>query len=478
MVSDIIHPVILCGGSGTRLWPMSRLLYPKQFLPLAGDSTLLQETIRRVSGNGFAPPVFICNEEHRFIVAEQARQAGDGSAMEAGTIILEPAGRNTAPAAAAAAMMAMAADEAALILVLPSDHVIENREAFAAAVVTAAAAARDGALVTFGIAPDAPNTGYGYIRRGQAKGGAEGVYPVAAFKEKPDAATAQSYLDAGGYFWNSGMFLFSAGRYLEELERLQPDMVAACRKAVDQGDRAPDFFRLEKNAFAAAASLSIDYAVMEHTDTACVVPVDMGWSDVGSWSALWDLGEKDGSGNVASGNVILQGSKDSYVRSSGPLVAALGVKDMAIIAADDAVLVLPRAEAEKVKDMVEALKDQARPEYASHLTVYRPWGSYRTLKVGERFLIKHITLKPGAILSLQRHQHRAEHWVVVDGTARVTRGEETFDLAEDQSTYIPIGMKHRLENPTGRELHIVEVQSGATLSEDDIERFEDIYGRA
>jgi len=476
-VSDIIHPVILCGGSGTRLWPMSRLLYPKQFLPLAGEESLLQETIRRASGDGFGKPLFICNEDHRFIVAEQARQAA-GEGADAAVILLEPVGRNTAPAAAAAAMMLTAEDENALMMLLPSDHVIEDQKAFTDAVATATKAAGDGALVTFGITPVTPNTGYGYIHRGQAMDGVEGVYSVEAFKEKPDAETAEAYLDAGGYFWNSGIFVFSAGKYLEELERLQPEMVAACRKAVDRGDRAPDFFRLEKESFTSAASLSIDYAVMEHTAAAAVVPVDMGWSDVGSWSALWDLGDKDGSGNVTGGNVIVRDTEDSYVRSSGPLVAALGVKDMAIIAADDAVLVLPRAEAEKVRDVVEALKDQERPEYASHLTVYRPWGSYRTLKTGERFLIKHIALKPGAILSLQRHQHRAEHWVVVDGTARVTRGGETFDLTEDQSTYIPIGMKHRLENPTDRELHIVEVQSGATLSEDDIERFEDIYGRA
>ncbi len=431
------------------------------------------ETIDRVSGGDFAPPLFICNEEHRFIVAEQARQSAAG-----GAIVLEPAGRNTAPAAAAAALMLMDDDKDALIMILPSDHMIENRAAFTAAVATAAIAARQGALVTFGITPDAANTGYGYIRQGAAMEGVRGCFSVEAFKEKPDAATAKSYLDAGRHFWNSGMFLFSAKRYLEELERLAPDMLALCRKAVGEGVREPDFFRLENESFAAVPSLSIDYAVMERTAAAAVVPVDMGWSDVGSWSALWDLGKKDREGNVTTGNVLLRDAKTSYVHSSGPLVAALGVRDIAIIATDDAVLVLPRDDAEKVKEVVEILKDQERPEYASHLTVYRPWGSYRTLKVGDRFLIKHITLKPGAILSLQRHRHRAEHWVVVDGIARVTRGEETFDLAEDQSTYIPIGTKHRLENPAASELHIVEVQSGAILSEDDIERFDDVYGRA
>ena len=475
-MSDIIHPIILCGGSGSRLWPLSRLLYPKQFLSLGGVRSLLGETIERVSGGDFSAPLFICNEKHRFIVAEQARQSATGRGV--GEIVLEPAGRNTAPAAAAASLLVLDEDKEALVMLLPSDHVIENRAAFAAAVATAATAARQGALVTFGITPDAANTGYGYIRKGAPMEGVSGCFTVEAFKEKPDAATAKSYLDAGGYFWNSGMFLFSARNYLEELQRLQPDMLALCRKAVGDGSREPDFFRLENESFAAVPSISIDYAVMERTAQAAVVPADMGWSDVGSWSALWDLGEKDASGNVTVGNVLLRDAETSYIHSSGPLVAALGVRDIAVIATDDAVLVLPRDDAERVKEVVDILKDQERPEYASHLTVYRPWGSYRTLKVGERFLIKHITLKPGARISLQRHRCRAEHWVVVSGAARVTRDDETFDLGEDQSTYIPIGAKHRLENPADAELHIVEVQSGAILSEDDIERFDDAYGRA
>jgi mannose-1-phosphate guanylyltransferase/mannose-6-phosphate isomerase len=472
-VSNIIYPIILCGGSGTRLWPLSRQLYPKQFLSLGGARSLLGETIERVSGDDFAAPLFICNEKHRFIVAEHARRSAGG-----GAIMLEPAGRNTAPAAAAAALMVMDDDKDALIMLLPSDHMIENRATFTAAVATAATAAHHGALVTFGITPTAANTGYGYIRRGAAMENVSGCFAVESFKEKPDAATAKSYLDAGGYFWNSGMFLFSAKRYLEELERFSPDMLALCRKAVGEGSRESDFFRLETESFTAVQSLSIDCAVMERTAAAVVVPADMGWSDVGSWSALWDLGEKDAAGNVAVGNVLLRGAETSYVHSSGPLVAALGVKDIAVIATDDAVLVLPRDDGEKVKEVVEILKDQERPEYASHLTVYRFWGSYRTLKVGDRFLINYITLKPGALIPLQRHRHRAEHWVVVGGTARVTRDGETFDLTEDQSAYIPIGAKHRLENPFDEELHIVEVQSGAILAKDDIERFADAYGRA
>ncbi len=475
-MSDIIHPIILCGGAGSRLWPLSRLLYPKQFLSLGGGRSLLAETVERVSGGDFSAPLFICNEDHRFIVAEQARQSVTGRGV--GKIVLEPAGRNTAPAAAVAALLVMDDDKDALIMLLPSDHVIENRAAFNAAVATAAGAARLGALVTFGITPDAANTGYGYIRKGAPMEGVGGCFAVEAFEEKPDAATAKSYLNAGGYFWNSGMFVFSAKRYLEELERLQPDMLALCRKAVEEGSREPDFFRLESESFSTVQSLSIDYAVMERTAQAAVVPADMGWSDVGSWSALWDLGKKDAAGNVTAGNVLLRDAKTSYVHSSGPLVAALGVRDIAVIATDDAVLVMPMGDAERVKEVVEVLKEQERPEYASHLTVYRPWGSYRTLKVGDRFLIKHIMLKPGAKISLQRHRHRAEHWVVVGGVARVTRDGETFDLTEDQSTYIPIGAKHRLENPADAELHIVEVQSGATLSEDDIERFDDVYGRA
>lgn len=470
-MSNIIYPIILCGGSGTRLWPLSRLLYPKQFLSLSGARSLLGETIERVSGDDFAAPLFICNEKHRFIVAEHARRSATGRG--GGAIMLEPTGRNTAPAAAAAALMIMDDDKDALIMLLPSDHMIENRDAFTAAVEIAAAAARRGALVTFGITPDAPNTGYGYIRRGAAMESVRGCFTVESFKEKPDAATAKSYLDAGGYFWNSGMFLFSAKRYLEELERFSPDMLALCRKAVGEGEGEPDFFRLENESFSAVKPLSIDCAVMERTAAAAVVPADMGWSDVGSWSALWNLGEKDAAGNVTVGNVLLCDAETSYVHSSGPLVAAIGIKDITVIATDDAVLVLPRGDGEKVKKVVEILKDQERPEYASHLTVYRSWGSYRTLKVGDRFMIKYITLKPGALIPLQRHRHRAEHWVVVGGAARVTRDGETFDLTEDQSAYIPIGAKHRLENPFDAELHIVEVQSGAVLSKDDIERFDE-----
>ncbi len=472
-MSDKIHPVILCGGSGTRLWPLSRALYPKQLLPLASNLSLLQETALRVGGDPFAEPVFICNEEHRFVVAEQARMAG----LKSPGVVLEPVGRNTAPAAAASALILAETDPDAVLLLMPSDHVIEDKESFHAAVAVAAGAAKKGALVTFGIRPTKPLTGYGYIQGGESYGGMEGCFGVRRFVEKPDLETAKNYVDSGDYYWNSGLFVFTAKTYLAELERLAPEILAACRKAVAEGREEPDFHRLSKEAFSASPSQSIDYAVMEHTEAAAVVPVAMGWSDVGSWAALWDVRDKDRGGNVIEGDVIAHDSVDCYISSNGPLVATVGLKDTVVVATDDAVLVLPKDRSEEVKGLTEALKKAERPEYASHLTVYRPWGSYRTLKVGDRFLIKHIVLTPGARISLQRHRHRAEHWVVVGGTARVTCGEETFDLGEDQSTYIPIGSMHRLENPFDDDLHIIEVQSGTTLSEDDIERFDDIYGR-
>ncbi len=470
-MSADIHPVILCGGSGTRLWPMSRSLNPKQFLPLVTSATLLQETAVRLRGGRYAQPMFICNEEHRFVVAEQSRQAD----ITPSEIVLEPVGRNTAPAAAVAALKL--SDPEAMILLLPSDHVIGDLQEFHTAVEKAAQAARRGALVTFGIPPTAPHTGYGYILKGACLEGVEGCFSVERFVEKPDAETARTYLDAGGYLWNSGMFMFTAAAYLDELERLHSGMLAACRRAVAKGQKQPDFFRLSQAAYAEVPSLSIDYAIMERTDAAVVVPADLGWSDVGSWAALWELGDKDASGNVVSGDVIERQSGNCYLRSGGPLVAAIGLKDTVVVATADAVLVLAKDKAEEVKSITDFLISEQRPECASHLTVYRPWGSFRTLKVSDRFLIKHITLNPGARLSLQRHRHRAEHWVVVGGRAKITRGEETFELGEDQSTYIPIGIKHRLENPSADKLHIVEIQSGTTLDENDIERFEDVYGR-
>ena len=450
---------------------MSRSLYPKQFLPLVTSATLLQETAARLRDGRYARPMFICNEEHRFVVAEQSRQAG----ITPAEIILEPGGRNTAPAAAVAALKSSGPD--AVVLLLPSDHVIGDLREFHAAVDRAAQAARRGALVTFGITPTAPHTGYGYILKGAGFEDVDGCFSVERFVEKPDAGTARTYLEAGGYLWNSGMFMFTAAVYLDELERLHPGMLAACRRAVAEGRKQPDFFRLSQAAYVEAPSLSIDYAVMERTDAAVVVPADLDWSDVGSWAALWDLGGKDGNGNVVSGDVIARQSGNCYLRSGGPLVAAIGLEDTVVVATADAVLVLAKDKAEEVKSVTDFLVSEQRPECASHLTVYRPWGSFRTLKVSDRFLIKHITLDPGAQLSLQKHHHRAEHWVVVGGKAKITRGGETFELGEDQSTYIPIGVKHRLENPSADELHIIEIQSGTTLSEDDIERFEDIYGR-
>ena len=379
---------------------MSRSLNPKQFLPLVTSATLLQETAVRLRGGRYAQPMFICNEEHRFVVAEQSRQAD----ITPSEIVLEPVGRNTAPAAAVAALKL--SDPEAMILLLPSDHVIGDLQEFHTAVEKAAQAARRGALVTFGIPPTAPHTGYGYILKGACLEGVEGCFSVERFVEKPDAETARTYLDAGGYLWNSGMFMFTAAAYLDELERLHSGMLAACRRAVAKGQKQPDFFRLSQAAYAEVPSLSIDYAIMERTDAAVVVPADLGWSDVGSWAALWELGDKDASGNVVSGDVIERQSGNCYLRSGGPLVAAIGLKDTVVVATADAVLVLAKDKAEEVKSITDFLISEQRPECASHLTVYRPWGSFRTLKVSDRFLIKHITLNPGARLSLQRHRHR------------------------------------------------------------------------
>jgi mannose-1-phosphate guanylyltransferase/mannose-1-phosphate guanylyltransferase/mannose-6-phosphate isomerase len=469
-----IHPVILSGGSGTRLWPMSRESYPKQLLPLTADRTLLQETAARVGNPArFAAPVVVCNESHRFIVAEQLREL----AIRPRCIVLEPFGRNTAPAAAIAALTLAQEDAEALLLLLPSDHVIADVVAFQAAVSVAARAARDGALVTFGIKPDKPETGYGYIRRGAPLDGRSGCFSVGAFVEKPDLATARRYLDAGDYDWNSGMFLFSARTYLEELERLEPETVARCREAVDGAVRDLDFVRLAAEPFKAALSKSIDYAVMEHTERAAVVPAEFGWNDVGSWSALWDIGRKDDAGNIAIGDVVAIESTDSYLRSEGKLVAALGVDGLVVVATDDAVLITPKARAQDVRLLVDALKRRNRPEPTFHPRVYRPWGYYQTLHDGSRFQVKRITVNMGACLSLQLHHHRAEHWVVVNGAARVTRGDDVFMLNENESAYIPPNTVHRLENPGKVPLNLIEIQSGSYLGEDDIVRIEDNYGR-
>ena len=472
-----IHPVILSGGAGTRLWPMSRTLYPKQLLPLAAEGSMLQETARRVApGDGFAAPMVICNEAHRFIVAEQLRAASIAPAA----IVLEPEGRNTAPAAAVAAELLAREDPGALMLVLPADHVIADEAAFAEAVGRAAGAAEAGALVTFGVAPSRPETGYGYIRRGaaMAAAGADGAFEVAEFVEKPDRATAESYLASGGDLWDSGMFLFRAERYRAELGRRRPEMVEACRRAVAGVEADMDFLRLEADAFRAAPADSIDFAVMEHTGDAAVVPAEMGWSDVGAWSALWEIGDKDANGNVVVGDVLTVDTHGAYIRSEAPLVAVIGLEDVVIVATEDAVLAAPRARVQEVRRLVDELKASGRPEPETHRTVYRPWGHYQTVDSGARFQVKRITVKPGAKLSLQKHAHRAEHWVVVRGTARVTRDDEIFDLEADQSAYIPLGAVHRLENPGAAPLELVEVQSGDYLGEDDIVRLEDTYGRS
>ena len=472
--SSTIHPVILSGGTGSRLWPMSRETYPKQFLSLNSELSLLQETARRVADSRlFSAPLAICNNEHRFAVAEQLRQLD----VIPTDIVLEPVGRNTAPAAAVAALMVSEADADALMLLLPSDHVIKNEAAFHAAVETAAGVALEGALVTFGITPTAPETGCGYIRRGAPLAGHSGCYRVATFTEKPNEATARSFLDVGGYDWNSGMFLFAAKRYLEELGRLEPTMLEGCRKALAQGARDLDFIRLDEKIFAQIDSQSIDYAVMERIDDAAVVPVDIGWSDIGSWSALWELSEKDANGNSIIGDVTAIEVTNSYIRSEGRLVTAVGLQDIVIVVTEDAILALPKDRAQDVRLIVDSLKKKNRPEPVYHAKVYRPWGFYQSIHNGDRFQVKRITVDVGASLSLQRHHHRAEHWIVVNGTANVTRGDETFFLYENESTYIPPNTIHRLNNPGKVPLNLIEVQSGSYLGEDDIERIEDSYGR-
>jgi mannose-1-phosphate guanylyltransferase/mannose-6-phosphate isomerase len=474
----MLIPVILSGGSGTRLWPLSRELYPKQLLPLVGKRTMLQETAARVTGlPGLAGPVVVCNESHRFMVAEQLREFGAG----AQAIVLEPVGRNTAPAVAVAALVAIEkalavskGDADPVLLVLPADHVIRQVEAFRKAVVTGRAAAEAGKLVTFGVVPDRPETGYGYIRRAQGEGPA---YPVQQFVEKPDVATAQKYVASGEYYWNSGMFMFRARAYLDELKRHAPQMLAACEAAVAAAKSDLDFTRLSKDEFSACPSDSIDYAVMEKTALAVVVPLDAGWSDVGSWSALQDALPTDGQGNVISGDVLTESTTGCYLHATSRLIGAVGLKDHVVVETKDAVLVAPRDKVQDVKNLVAKLKAQGRYETSLHREVFRPWGSYDSVDNGDRFQVKRLVVKPGASMSLQLHHHRAEHWIVVSGTARITRGEEVFLLGENESTYIPMGAKHRIENPGKVELHIIEVQSGSYLGEDDIVRFDDIYGR-
>jgi mannose-1-phosphate guanylyltransferase/mannose-6-phosphate isomerase len=472
----MITPVVLSGGAGTRLWPLSRELYPKQLLPLIGARTMLQQTLLRLDGLATAAPVVVCNEAHRFLVAEQLRQLK----IEPRATVLEPFGRNTAPAialAAHAALKGLAAQAHAVdpvLLVLPADHVIRDIGAFHSAVRTALAAAEAGRLATFGIVARTPETGYGYIQRGEASGAAFGI---ARFVEKPNAERAREFVVSGNYYWNSGMFLFRARRYLQELERFAPEMARICEAAFRGAKADLDFTRIEAAIFEACPADSIDYAVMEKTADAVVVPLNAGWSDVGSWASLHEASDADAHGNVTHGDVISEDTQGSYLYSESRLVAVVGLKDHVVVETKDAVLVAPKERVQDVKKLVLHLKERGRYEHALHREVFRPWGSYDSLENGARFQVKRLKIKPGATLSLQMHHHRAEHWIVVAGTARVTRGEEQFLLEENQSTYIPIGVKHRIENPGMIALEIIEVQSGSYLGEDDIVRFEDRYGR-
>jgi mannose-1-phosphate guanylyltransferase / mannose-6-phosphate isomerase len=471
-----IHPVILSGGSGSRLWPMSRAHYPKQLLPLAGAQTMLQETARRVSGEtGYQPPLIIANNEHRFIVAEQLQQAG----VSPRSIILEPVGRNTAPAAAIAALLLVREAPDAIMALLPSDHVVSDKAGFDNAMDLALEAARDGGLVTFGVQPDRPETGYGYIRRGVELGSVAGAFAVDRFVEKPNQETAQSYLSSGDFLWNSGMFIFGAQNYLDELKRTNPEMVEACDAALAKSERDLDFIRLDAGAFEKCPSDSIDYAVMERTDAAVVIPVDIGWNDVGGWPALWDISDKDENENVVLADTMLQEVRGSYFRADdGRLITAIGLEDMVVVSTEDAVFIAPRSRASEVKDIVDRLKAADRKEAVHHHRVFRPWGNYNDIDEEARFRVKRIVVKPGGKLSLQKHQHRSEHWVIVQGKATVTRGEEESVLTENQSTYIPKGVVHRLENVEAEPLHLIEVQVGDYVGEDDIVRLDDTYGRA
>jgi len=467
-----LYPVVLSGGSGTRLWPLSRTLLPKQFLPLTSERSMLQDTVLRLDGlDNAAPPIVVCASEHRFLAAEQMSEIG----MKPLSQILEPVGRNTAPAVAVAALALSSSDPEGIMLVLPADHLIREPARFHDAVGTAALQAAGGKLVTFGIVARSPETGYGYIERGALL--APGCFAAARFVEKPDASRAREFVDSGRFYWNSGMFVFRADRYLEELSRFRPDIRDASARAWDTRSQDLDFCRLGEQAFRGCAAESIDYAVMEKTTDAVVVEADIGWSDIGSWSSLWQASAPDWQGNVAKGDVHLDGTQNSYVRAESRLVAAIGVADLVIVETADAVLVSKKEHAQRVKDTVEALRSKQRDEYLVHKRVYRPWGYYEGLDRGERFQVKRIVVKPGRKLSLQMHHHRAEHWIVVSGTAKVVRGEETLMLSENQSTYIPLGVKHRLENIGKAPLHLIEVQSGSYLGEDDIVRFEDDYKR-
>lgn len=467
-----MQPVVLAGGTGSRLWPKSRVALPKQFLSLTSENSMLQDTLARLEGTQAAAPIVICNNAHRFLVAEQLRQQD----CDHGGIILEPVGRNTAPAIALAALHAIKTDPEAVLLVLAADHLIQNQAAFHDAIEKAHALALDGRLVTFGIVPDQPHTGYGYIKSGDVL---DAGFSVSEFVEKPDLVTATKYVESGQYFWNSGMFMFKAATYVDELGKYAPEILDVCERAIATETPDLDFIRVDADTFSQSPDDSIDYAVMEKTELAAMVSLDAGWSDVGSWSSLWETAEdKDDNGNATVGDVLLTDVNDSYINAEERLVAAVGVDDLVIVETKDAVLVANKSKVQDIKTIVSQLKEQKRPEYEFHREVYRPWGKYDSIDNGERFQVKRITVKPGEKLSVQMHHHRAEHWIVVSGTANVTIDESVAMLTENQSIYIPIGAVHALENPGKIPLELIEVQSGSYLGEDDIVRFSDRYGRA
>jgi mannose-1-phosphate guanylyltransferase len=467
----MITPVILAGGSGTRLWPLSRQLNPKQFLKLLGDRTMFQQTLQRLEGLSCTSPIVVCSEEHRFLAAEQLREIG----IEGASIILEPVARNTAPAIALAALRSMENDGNSLLLVLPADHLIADPESFRETVRNALPEAEKGRLVTFGIVPTSPETGYGYIRRGEERD--VSTWSVASFTEKPDEKTAKEYIESGEYWWNGGMFLFNAESYLKELRRLAPEIHDACAKAMEHTSKDLDFLRVGRECFESSPSLSIDYAVMEKTDIASVIPLDSGWSDIGSWNSLWEACAKNGDGNTILGDVKAIGAKDCLIRAESRLVAAIGVTDLVVVETKDAVLVTHRDHVQKIKDLVEDIRTNGRHEHLNQREVFRPWGSYDSIEKGQRYQVKRITVKPGEKTSLQMHHHRAEHWIVVAGTAQITIDDKTLLVSENESVYIPVGKRHALENPGKIPLELIEVQSGSYLGEDDIVRFEDRYGR-
>lgn len=468
----MLIPVIMAGGSGSRLWPLSRQAYPKQFLNLLGKNTMLQDTIARLEAIDYQHKIIICNEEHRFTVAEQLRENN----QQKYDIILEPIGKNTAPAIALAAFQALKKDENSMLLVLAADHVIKDNESFTTAVETAVQVAEQGYLTTFGIVPQEPETGYGYIKSGEKLDSVEAA-KVNGFVEKPNKKVAQQYCDSGDYLWNSGMFLFKASHYLAELQKFRPDIFNACQQASLNTTQDLDFIRIDREAFSQCPSESIDYAVMENTSHAAVVPLDCSWSDVGSWSALWNVAEKDIDGNSLQGDVLNVNTTNSYLHSTGKLIATVGLDNIIVVETKDAVLVADKDQVQNVKQLVDSVKSQNRSEWQHHRDVYRPWGKYDSVDTGNRFQVKRITVKPGAKLSVQMHYHRAEHWIVVSGTAKVRNGDNEILLTENQSTYIPVGEIHSLENPGRVPLELIEVQSGSYLGEDDIVRFEDKYGR-